>query len=222
MTNPHAPERRRTRRAAAAPRWRPGPAALLATGAVLVVALSLRHGAPDATTGAATPVTAAAQDRARAAFLEAYAVLMHPRCVNCHPAGDRPLQGDDSRVHAQNVQRGADGKGLFALKCANCHQPANVPGENMPPGTRNWHLPPADMPMVFQGLTPAELAAQLKDRRRNGGKTLPQILHHVAKDPLVLWGWDPGDGRSKPPLTHEQFVERMREWIDGGAPIPEE
>jgi len=30
---------------------------------------------------------------ARAAFLEAYKVFMHPRCVNCHPAGEAPLRG---------------------------------------------------------------------------------------------------------------------------------
>src|SRR4051812_25444687 len=54
----------------------------------------------------------------RAAFLAAYPVLMHPRCMNCHPKGDAPLQGDDSHMHAQNVQRGPEGKGLFAMKCA--------------------------------------------------------------------------------------------------------
>ena len=30
--------------------------------------------------------------RAQALFTEAGKVIMHPRCVNCHPAGDRPLQ----------------------------------------------------------------------------------------------------------------------------------
>ena len=95
----------------------------------------------------------------RAAFLEAYKVLMHPRCMNCHPAGDVPLQGDDSHLHAQNVKRGPDGKGKYALKCANCHQETNLPGENMPPGNPNWHLPPPEMPLVFQGKTPGELAA---------------------------------------------------------------
>jgi hypothetical protein len=48
----------------------------------------------------------------KAAFLEAYKVLMHPRCMNCHPTGDVPLQGDDSHLHAQNVKRGPDGKGF--------------------------------------------------------------------------------------------------------------
>jgi hypothetical protein len=157
----------------------------------------------------------------RAAFLEAYKVLMHPRCMNCHPAGDAPLQGDDSHVHSQNVQRGPDGKGKYALKCANCHQLANLPGLNMPPGNPNWHLPPLDMKMVFQGKTPGELARQLKDPNQNGHKTLEQILHHVTEDTLVSYGWNPGDGRTKPPLTHDAFVKKMREWIEKGAAEPE-
>ena len=53
------------------------------------------------------------------AFMQVYKVLMSPRCMNCHPAGDRPLQGEDSHVHIMNVQRGKDGKGLYALKCSN-------------------------------------------------------------------------------------------------------
>ena len=157
----------------------------------------------------------------RAAFLEAYKVLMHPRCMNCHPVGDAPLQGDDSHVHVQNVQRGPDGKGKYALKCANCHQLTNLPGLNMPPGNPNWHLPPPEMKIVFQGKTPRELARQLKDPNQNGHKTLEEILHHVTEDKLVLGGWDPGDGRTKPPLTHAEFVRKMREWIEKGAAEPE-
>ncbi|RYG03681.1 MAG: hypothetical protein EOO02_07880, partial [Chitinophagaceae bacterium] len=33
------------------------------------------------------------------AFGEVYKVLVSPRCMNCHPAGDVPLQGDDSHLH---------------------------------------------------------------------------------------------------------------------------
>jgi hypothetical protein len=29
------------------------------------------------------------------AFMDVYKVLTSPRCMNCHPAGDVPLQGDD-------------------------------------------------------------------------------------------------------------------------------
>jgi hypothetical protein len=162
----------------------------------------------------------AREAESRAAFLAAYQVFMHPRCMNCHPRGDAPLQGDDSHVHMQNVQRGPDGKGLFAMKCANCHQLKTLPGENMPPGHPQWHLPPANMRMVFEGKTPAELARQLKDPRQNGGKTLEQIVHHVEEDSLVATAWSPGDGRSIPPLTQAEVGKKMREWLNKGAAIP--
>jgi hypothetical protein len=159
-------------------------------------------------------------EESRAAFLAAYKVLMHPRCMNCHPSGDVPLQGDDSHLHGQGVKRGVDGKGKYALKCANCHQEKNVPGENMPPGNPNWHLPPANMKMVFQGKSPADLAKTLKDPKQNGGKTLKEILHHVTEDELVLAGWNPGDGRTKPPLSHAEFAKKMKDWIEKGAVVP--
>ena len=34
-----------------------------------------------------------------AAFMDVYQVLMSPRCMNCHPAGDIPLQGNNSQLH---------------------------------------------------------------------------------------------------------------------------
>ena len=43
----------------------------------------------------------AREAESRAAFLAAYKVFMHPRCMNCHPKGDAPLQGDDSHVHCR-------------------------------------------------------------------------------------------------------------------------
>jgi cytochrome c5 len=155
------------------------------------------------------------------AFMDVYKVLMSPRCMNCHPKGDIPLQGDDSHLHAMNVQRGPDGKGLYAMKCANCHQSGNTPGLNMPPGNPNWHLPPADMPMVFEGRSPKELAAQLKDPDKNGHKTLQQLIAHVSKDTLVMWGWNPGDGRTLPPLKHAEFAAKFREWVAKGAVVPD-
>jgi hypothetical protein len=156
----------------------------------------------------------------RAAFLQVYKVLMHPRCLNCHPDGDRPLQGEDSHLHIMNVKRGDDGIGKYALKCANCHQEKNLPGAHMPPGNPNWHLPPANMRMVFQGKSPRELALQLVDPKQNGGKSMRELLHH-SDDGLVKWGWDGGDGRSKPPLSHEEFAKQWRTWIENGAAAPE-
>ena len=34
-------------------------------------------------------------ERSRALFAEAGKVLQHPRCLNCHPVGERPTQGSD-------------------------------------------------------------------------------------------------------------------------------
>jgi hypothetical protein len=157
----------------------------------------------------------------RAAFLAAYPVFMHARCLNCHPVGEVPFQGDDSRPHEPLVKRGPEGKGKFAMKCANCHQPENFPGEHTPPGNPNWRLPKPAMPLVFEGKSARELAMQVKDPKRNGGKTREQILHHVEEDSLVLAGWNPGNGRSTPPLAHAEFAKKVREWIEKGAAIPE-
>lgn len=156
------------------------------------------------------------------AFLAAYDVLMSPRCMNCHPSGDIPLQGDDSQLHTQGVKRGEDGKGTYALRCSSCHQPKNIPGLNMPPGNPKWQLPPADMRMVFQGKTPRELAEQLKDPERNGHKTLQQLITHVTSDDLVLGGWNPGEGRTLPPMSHAAFAKQFKAWIDLGAYLPGE
>ena len=56
---------------------------------------------------------------AKAAFLAAYSVFMHPRCMNCHPVGDSPLQGDDSHPHEFGVKRGPDGKWHDAILGGN-------------------------------------------------------------------------------------------------------
>lgn len=168
--------------------------------------------------GSAAAADAAA---ARAAFARVYAVFSHPRCLNCHPAGDRPLQGDHSVTHAPRVQRGVDGKGQYALKCAACHQTSNLSGEHLPPGAPGWHLPSTSMKLVFEGRKPGELCRQLKDPRQNGGKTLAQLHEHVAKDPLVAWGWAPGEGRTPAPGTQAELAADVKTWIDGGTACPE-
>lgn len=157
----------------------------------------------------------------KVAFLEVAKVLQHPRCMNCHPSGDAPLQTDASLPHKMNVSRASEEAGL---KCATCHQGQNsealgIPGG--PPGAPNWHLPPKDTPMVFQGHTPASLCAQLADPAQNGGKDLAALLEHVSHDRLVLWGWNPGGDRTKPPMPHNEFVALFKLWVDGGGACPE-
>jgi cytochrome c5 len=157
----------------------------------------------------------------REAFLQIYKVFTSPRCQNCHPAGDSPLQGDDSHAHLQNVKRGRDGHGVYGMRCETCHQTANLPGANMPPGNPKWSLPASDLKMVFVGRTPAELCRQLKDPQQTGGRSLAQLFEHVSFDDLVGWAWNPGTGRIPPALSRANTVAQMKIWIDGGAACPQ-
>jgi hypothetical protein len=187
-------------------------AVLLALAASVRVRAGVASGAkPDAKPDA---------EASRAAFLQVYRVLTSPRCQNCHPAGDAPLQGDDSHVHIQNVKRGPDGHGLYGMRCDTCHQAANLPGAHMPPGNPKWSLPPAKMKMVFVGRPAGELCRQIKDPKQNGGRSLDALMDHIANDDLVGWGWNPGDGRTLPPLTRPETVAQLKIWIDGGAACP--
>lgn len=153
------------------------------------------------------------------AFSKVYQVLMSPRCMNCHPTGNVPLQGDDSHLHTMLPQRGVNGQGVYAMKCGNCHQASTMPGRHTPPGNPKWHLPPANMKMVFQGRTPNQLARQLVDPKQNGGKSMKELLEH-ADDTLVLAGWHPGEGRTLPPLSHAEFKKAWTTWLQKGAFAP--
>jgi hypothetical protein len=170
---------------------------------------------------APTEATASGRDDegARRAFIAAAEVLYNPRCVSCHPTGDAPLQKDDGTVHAFNVKRGPEGKGFSPMNCTLCHRETNQPGGA--PGVPNWHMPPENMPMVFQGRTAGELCRQLKDPKQNGGKTVGQIVEHASKDPLVLWGWSPGNNRTVPKMSQTEFSSTMTAWAEKGAACPE-
>jgi mono/diheme cytochrome c family protein len=181
---------------------------LAALTALITVSLPARPAKPDT-------------NESRVAFLQVYRVLTSPRCQNCHPAGDAPLQGDDSHVHQQNVKRGADGHGVYGMRCDTCHQAKNLPGEHMPPGNPKWSLPSPEQKMVFVGRSPAELCKQLKDPQQNGGRALAALLDHVANDDLVGWAWNPGDGRTLPPLSRVETAAHMKVWVEGGAACPE-
>jgi hypothetical protein len=159
--------------------------------------------------------------RARAAFLSIIPVLKHPRCLNCHANGDFPRQGDDSHAHSQNIKRGPFGHGVSAQKCSACHQTQNVAGLNMPPGAPNWHLPPPNMPMIWEGKTPGQICLQTKDPKQNHARSVAAIVEHVTSDELVLWGWNPGDGRTPPPMSHDEFAAKFAEWARYGAACPE-
>ncbi|MFT3772911.1 MAG: hypothetical protein QM820_46590 [Minicystis sp.] len=159
-----------------------------------------------------------------AAFEVVRQVLQHPRCQNCHPAGDAPLQGEDSHVHAQNVHRGKEGRGEVGEECTTCHGPANPPsayGAHVPPGAaKPWHMPPEDMKLVFAGVTPGALCEQIKDPARNGGKDMAALRAHLD-DPLVTWGWSPGFQRAPVSVPRDRFLTAWEAWARAGAPCPD-
>ncbi len=158
------------------------------------------------------------------AFATVQAVLQHPRCQNCHPAGDAPLQGDDGHVHLQYVKRGPLGRGEVGQECSTCHGPANPPsnyGLHIPPGvSEGWRMPPPDAPLVFVGRAPRELCEQLKDPAQTGGKDLGGVRAHLDT-PLVTWGWDPGFGRAPVATPRAEFLAAFERWVAAGAPCPE-
>lgn len=160
-------------------------------------------------------------ERAKALFTEMGKVLTHPRCMNCHPAGDRPLQNDDSQPHQPPVVRGADGFGAIGMRCTACHGANNFAfGDDRGslPGHDPWHLAPASM--AWEGKSLSEICTQIKDPDRNGGKSLADLVDHNAKDGLVGWGWNPGPGRTPAPGSQDEFGDLTKAWVEAGAHCP--
>ena len=156
--------------------------------------------------------------RSRALFVEASRVLLHPRCANCHPDGDVPAQGMQMIAHQPPVTRGPEGRGVVGMECTGCHQDRNLAQARVP-GAPDWHLAPREMAWV--GKTPRQICEQIKDPKRNGGKSLAQIVEHNAHDKaLVAWGWSPGADREPAPGTQEQFGAIVAAWVETGAECP--
>lgn len=181
---------------------------------LVLAALSTAAAAQDLRPAGAFAGISDLAERSQALFREAGKVLQHPRCVNCHPAGDRPLQGDEARLHIPAVQRGESNIGVPGLYCTTCHQQANYEPAGIP-GHPAWHLAPIEM--AWEGRSLAEICAQIKDPARNGGKSMADLVEHMAHDSLVGWGWQPGTGRTPAPGTQAVFGELIRAWADTGA-----
>ena len=155
--------------------------------------------------------------RSAAMFKELGKVLTSPRCVNCHPAGDRPHQGEMTRLHQPPVERGVDGKGTPTMRCSSCHQAANFePGRI--PGHPAWHLAPIEM--AWEGKTIGEICQQIKDPARNGGRAVDALIEHIGEDTLVGWAWAPGFGRTPAPGTQKQAGALVKAWVETGAACP--
>jgi hypothetical protein len=163
-------------------------------------------------------------ERSRALFDEVAKVVTNPRCMNCHPAGDQPLQGDDRHEHMPPISRGEADVGVPGLTCQACHMSKNftlvATGASYKsiPGHPRWQVAPKEF--AWEGKSLSQICQQLKDPARNGGRTLALLQEHFAKDDLVAWGWAPGEGRVASPGTQAQLGELVQAWIDTGAQCP--
>jgi cytochrome c5 len=194
---------------------------VFAVAVLFASALALPAASDDASDPLAAPESFAAINdpaaRSAALFTELGKVLTHPRCLNCHPAGDRPRQGDTARLHQPPVERGPDGFGLPAMRCPICHQAANFEPARVP-GNPIWHLAPREM--GWEGKSLGEICAQIKDPARNGNRTLEALVEHIGADHLVGWAWAPGSGRKSAPGTQKEAGALVEAWIKTGAACP--
>lgn len=156
-------------------------------------------------------------ERSKAIFEEVSKVLLHPRCVNCHPTGDRPLQGDELALHQPLVTRGEDGFGAPGMRCSTCHGEENY---RTMPGAPHWHLAPIEM--AWEGKSPGYICEQIKDPERNGGMDLADIVDHMANDPLVAYGWNTPDHLEPAPGSQALVGQLTQAWVDAGAHCPPE
>ncbi|HVV86681.1 MAG TPA: Isoquinoline 1-oxidoreductase subunit, partial [Kofleriaceae bacterium] len=155
----------------------PPPPLVMVTGPIPAVAPNQLHAPADF-----DPI----QDRtarSRALFSEIARVVTHPRCINCHPSGDTPHQRA-LELHDPPVVRGPDDRGVAGMECTTCHQDRNQELTRVP-GAPKWHLAPIQMAWV--GKSTAEICNQMKDPKRNGNRTLAQLVDHMAHDELVGW-----------------------------------
>src|ERR1700748_777625 len=151
-------------------------------------------------------------ERSRAIFGEAAKVLTHPRCMNCHPATDRVLQGNDNHPHDPVATR--------QTQCVTCHTDRNFTLQERAsyrsiPGHPRWMAAPIEM--AWEGKWVGEICRQVKDTARNGGRNLSLLHEHLAHDDLVAWGWQPGEGRDPAPGSQALLGQLIQAGLGPGA-----
>lgn len=207
----------------------PSKSLLMFSSLALAAAAFVHSSAHSQQVAASQPLKAPAEfqsiantsERSRAIFQEVAKVITHPRCMNCHPAGDHPLQGDDQHEHMPPIWRAETGH--FEANCSGCHMEKNTTLREAAtyksiPGHPRWGFAP--MSMAWQNKSVGEICRQLKDVKLNGGRDLAALQEHIAKDDLVAWGWNPGEGRQPAPGSQEAAGKLVQAWIDTGAVCP--
>jgi hypothetical protein len=58
-----------------------------------------------------------------------------------------------------------------------------------------------------------------KDVKQNGGRDVDGVVEHMST-PLVLWGWNPGEGRTPVSVPQATFLANVKQWASKGAACP--
>ncbi len=155
--------------------------------------------------------------RSAALFTEAGKVIESPRCLNCHPVTRRPTQGDDLHAHVPPMREGAPG-----MPCSSCHGGSTVATlassiESIP-GHPHWSLAPVSM--AWQGKSLPEICEQIKDRARNGGRSLVQIHEHMPQ--IRSWAGlgTQATGEPQPRALRRSLAPLCKPRISTGAHCP--
>ncbi len=171
--------------------------------------------------------SSASEAEALAAWQKVYEVFSHPRCANCHvpedniPRWSGPSYGltqGEWLNHGINITGGESRIGAESIPCMACHQSTNAELPHAPPGAPTWRLAPVEM--VWWKKSSQEICQQIKDPKRNGGRSLQEVADHIGHDALVQWGWAPGPGREPAPYSSEEVVNFLESWRVAGAPCP--
>ena len=91
------------------------------------------------------------------------------------------------------------------MTCNTCHGPANADvvdqAETLKsiPGNPAWHLAPIEM--AWEGKSLGFICEQIKDPERNGGKTMDEIVEHMAHDCSSAGDGTPAQGVSRCPAA---------------------
>jgi hypothetical protein len=158
------------------------------------------------------------------------AVVTHPRCANCHVDANAipiwtPAGESKNRVHGMNIHGGQSRMGTETIPCSTCHMTSTLPNDPAPAPLRagiDWQLAP--VAFIWFGKSGAEICAQLRDPKRNGGRDAVGLLEHLRHDAslsgFIPRGWEPGAGRTTPPGTFEDHVKDVARWGAAGQPCP--
>jgi len=118
-----------------------------------------------------------------------------------------------------NVRRGPEGTGGVAVKCSTCHQDHNLSGSHTSGRARLASSEPGHADDLGRPHRIGSSVNYSRTLRRTAVVTVDGIVEHM-KTPLVLWGWNPGNGRTPVPISEAVFLENVKEWAAKGAACP--